>query len=232
MAERLAGTILSGGYGLGDRLPPERELVESLGVSRTVVREALNLLESRGLVRIEHGKGATVDAGGARAVRNTLRLLLHAQPTTMKELLEIRKILEIEVASLAAERATTEDLDTMRAALEKMRRMIHAPEGYVDADVEFHSLLAGSARNRVLLLMIEPITDLLLDSRRMTGSREENARRALAAHEAILERVQARDSKGARREMHKHLMTTEQDIEVALSANTAENGSGGSADTV
>lgn len=73
---------LSGGYSEGDRLPPERKLVEDLGVSRTVVREALNLLESRGIVRIEHGRGAVVSEGGFPAVRDTLELYLHSRPET------------------------------------------------------------------------------------------------------------------------------------------------------
>jgi GntR family transcriptional regulator, transcriptional repressor for pyruvate dehydrogenase complex len=212
----LLDMILSENYEAGDRLPPERVLVEQLGVSRTVVREALNLLESRGLLRIEHGRGAVVSANGAHAVHKNLGFLLRMQPSTLWELMEMRKALEVEVAGLAAERATTEDIAAMRAALDRMRGKIFAPEGYVDADVRFHDLLARSARNRVFLMMMEPIADLLLASRRVTGSKEANAKRALQAHQAILERVEAKDVEGARREMLKHMKTTENDIRATI----------------
>jgi GntR family transcriptional repressor for pyruvate dehydrogenase complex len=208
--------IMSGEYRAGERLPPERILVEQIGVSRTVVREALNLLETRGLIRIEHGKGAVVSANGAHALHNNLGYLLRMQPGTLWELMEMRKALEVEVAGLAAERSTTDDIAIMRDVLDRMRENINAPEGYVDADVEFHDLLARSARNRVFLMMMEPIVDLLLASRRMTGSKEANAKRALRAHKAILKKVEAKDVEGARREMRKHLMLTEQDMRATI----------------
>ena len=204
--------ILSGEYQAGDRLPPERILVEQIGVSRTVVREALNLLEARGLIRIEHGRGAVVSADGAHALHKNLSFLLRMEPGTLWELMEMRKALEVEVAGLAAERATAEDIATMRAKLDRMRENIDAPEGYVHADVGFHEMLTRSARNRVFLMMMEPIVDLLLASRRMTGSKEANAKRALRAHEAILKRVEAKDVEGARTEMRKHMITTEHDM--------------------
>ena len=217
VADMLLEMISSGEYRAGDRLPPERILVEQIGVSRTVVREALNLLETRGLIRIEHGRGAVVSANGAHALHNNLGFLLRMQPGALWELMEMRKALEVEVAGLAAERANAEDIATMRAKLDRMREKIDAPEGYVEADVGFHEMLARSARNRVILMMMEPIVDLLLASRRMTGSKEANAKRALRAHEAILKRVEAKDVEGARREMRKHMMTTEHDMRETIS---------------
>src|SRR5919199_2841590 len=128
--------VVSGGLSPGERLPPERELCERLDVSRTVVREALNLLEARGLISIEHGRGAVVSGGNTRAVRDTLGLLLRVRPKALWELLEIRQILEVEIAGLAAERAGPEDTAAMLAQLDRMLAAIEAPEGYVDADVE------------------------------------------------------------------------------------------------
>jgi GntR family transcriptional regulator, transcriptional repressor for pyruvate dehydrogenase complex len=216
VADMLVDMILSGDYGAGDRLPPERILVEQLGVSRTVIREALNLLETRGLIRVEHGRGAIVSADGADGLHNNLGFLLRMEPSTLWELMEMRKALEVEVAGLAAERSTTDDIAIMRVVLDRMRENINAPDGYVDADVEFHNLLARSARNRVFLMMIEPIVDLLLASRQLTGSKEANAKRALRAHEVILKKVEAKDVEGARIEMRKHMMTTEHDMRATI----------------
>jgi len=215
-AEMLLDMILSSGLSPGERLPPERELCVRLGVSRTVVREALNLLEARGLVSIEHGRGAVVSGGDVRAVRDTLGLLLRVHPNTLWELLEVRKVLEVEIAGLAAERAGPEDVEAMRARIEKMRATIETPEGYVDADVEFHALLARSTRNGVLLTMLDPIVDLLRASRRVSASRPGNAERALLEHERILRRVEAGDAGGARQEMRAHIANTARDIEAAL----------------
>ena len=95
VADRLLDMISSGNYGEGDRLPPERVLVEQLGVSRTVVREALNLLEARGILSIKHGRGAVVSSNGAHVLHNGLGILLRMEPSALWELMEIRKALEV-----------------------------------------------------------------------------------------------------------------------------------------
>lgn len=215
-AERLLEMVVSGDLGPGERLPPERELVGRLGVSRTVVREALNLLEARGVINIEHGRGAVIGGGGTDAVRDTLGVLLRVRPRTLREILEIRKILEVEISGLAAERAIAADVEGMKAQIERMRASIDVPEGYVDADVEFHAALARATRNEVLLTMLEPVVELLRTSRRVSASRPGSALRALGEHEEILRRVELGDAEGARREMREHLLATTQDIEEAL----------------
>ena len=215
--------VVSGGLEPGERLPPERELCERLGVSRTVVREALNLLEARGLISIEHGRGAVVSGGNTDAVRDALGVILRVRPKVLWELLEMRAILEVGISGLAAERATEEDTDAMRVQLERMAASIDTPEGYVDADVEFHALLARAARNGVLLTMLEPIVDLLRASRRVGASRRPgSALRALGEHEEIMRRVEAGYAEGARREMRAHLANTVEDIEAVLGGGALE----------
>jgi GntR family transcriptional repressor for pyruvate dehydrogenase complex len=224
-ADQLLEMVVSGGLEPGERLPPERELCARLNVSRTVVREALNLLEARGLISIEHGRGAVVSGGNTDAVRDALGVILRVRPKVLWELLEMHAILEAEISGLAAERATEEDTDAMRAELERMAAAIDAPEGYVDADVEFHALLARAARNGVLLTMLEPIVDLLRASRRVSASRRPgSALRALGEHEEILRRVEAGDAEGARREMRAHLANTVRDIEAVLGEGALEEG--------
>jgi GntR family transcriptional regulator, transcriptional repressor for pyruvate dehydrogenase complex len=215
-ADQLLDMVISGGLRPGERLPPERELVGRLRVSRTVVREALNLLEARGLISIEHGRGAVVSGGSTHAVRDTLGLLLRVRPKALWELLEIRQILEVEIAGLAAERAEEDDVREMHGQLDRMETLIDAPEGYVDADVEFHALLARSTRNGVLLTMLDPVVELLRASRQVSASRPGRARRAPREHEETLRCVEAGDAVGAREGMRVHLINTAKDIEAAL----------------
>jgi GntR family transcriptional repressor for pyruvate dehydrogenase complex len=112
----------------------------------------------------------------------------------------------------------------MRVQVERMRVSIDAPEGYVDADVEFHALLARAARNGVLLTMLEPVVDLLRASRRVSAARPGNAQRALLEHERILVCVESGDAEGARREMRGHLANTARDIEAAIREGMLETG--------
>jgi GntR family transcriptional repressor for pyruvate dehydrogenase complex len=216
--------IVSRSLDPGERLPPERELVLRLGVSRTVVREALNLLEARGILSIEHGRGAVVSGDGGGAVRDTLGLLLRVRPGSLWELLEMRRILEVEVAGFAAERAGSGDVAGMRAQLDRMRASIDVPEGYVDADVEFHSLLARGARNGVLLTMLAPIVELSRASREVSTSRPGSVRRALREHERILRCVEAGDAEAARQEMRDHLASTAEDIKIAIGEKSSMTG--------
>jgi GntR family transcriptional repressor for pyruvate dehydrogenase complex len=103
-----------------------------------------------------------------------------------------------------------------------METLIEAPEGYVDADVEFHALLARSTGNEVLLTMLDPIVDLLRASREVSASRPGSALRALREHEEILHCVEAGDAGGARERMRVHLANTARDIEAALGEETRE----------
>ena len=163
--------------------------------------------------------------GNTDAVRDALGVILRVRPKVLWELLEMRAILEVGISGLAAERATEVDTDAMRAELERMAALIDTPEGYVDADVEFHALLARAARNGVLLTMLEPIVDLLRASRRVSASRRPgSALRALGEHEEILRRVEAGDAGGARREMRAHLANTVKDIEAVLGEGALDEG--------
>ena len=99
-----------------------------------------------------------------------------------------------------------------------------APEGYVDADVEFHALLARATRNEVLLTMLEPVFDLLRASRQVSAARPGNALRALGEHERIHSRVAAGDASGAREEMRAHLAKTAEDIGAAIGEGVLDAG--------
>ena len=212
IARMLAEKIVSGEYEEGSLLPPERVLCTAFGVSRTVIREAIKSLETRGLVRIEHGRGTIVEPASDSQVGDSLKLLMQRKHHSLEHLLEIRQILEVAVARLAAGRRTASDLQRMEAALDIMRQKPQAPEGYVDADVEFHAQIARATHNPVMMLILAPISDLMRESRLQTYAGTRKVKRTIAEHEEILRLIQARDQEGAAEAMQRHLAGVARDL--------------------
>lgn len=212
VAEILSERIISGEFPENSLLPPERELCESLGVSRTVVREAIKFLESRGLVRIDRGRGTAVQEAHTGPLGETFKLLLRRRGHVLEDLLEIRKILEVGIAALAAERRSEAHLKEMEQALKTMRERPGEPEGYVDADVAFHAAIARASRNPVVLVLLEPLADLVRESRISSFSGPRMVRLRSRQHEEILNCIRKRDADGARDAMSRHLTDTEKDL--------------------
>ena len=212
VARILSEKIISGEFPEQSLLPPERELCATMGVSRTVVREAIKFLESRGLVRIERGRGMLVQEAQSAPVSENLKLLLRRRGHVIEDLLEVRSMLEVGIAGLAALRRTDENLAAMAASLAVMQAKPSEPESYVDADVEFHAELARAAHNPVVAVLLEPLTDLLKESRLKSFAGPKMVKLRLRQHEEVFERVKAKDSDGAQKAMRKHLSDTEKDL--------------------
>ena len=213
MADKLAERILSGELPEQSLLPTEREFAQEMGVSRTVVREAIKLLESRGLVRIERGRGTIVQQAHAGPVAESLGLLLRRRGHVLQDLIELRKILEGELAGLAAERRTEADLREMESALVAMEASPNSPAGYVDADVAFHDTIFRAAQNPVILLVLEPLGELLRESRLRSFAGARMVRMRIRQHSAILAAIRAGDAAAARDAMRQHIQDTKKDLD-------------------
>jgi DNA-binding FadR family transcriptional regulator len=216
----LIGEITSGALAEGEQLPREADLAAQHGVSRGVARECLRGLEERGLVRVKHGRGATVlpasewdtfdpDVLGAMLERSDSARILG-------EYLECRSILEVEAAALAAERATSEDLEALREAFRTMAaaaeraRLNPAAEGlYQEADIAFHRTVIVATENRALARMTEPIHRGLSATVQRLARPEERFERGLPEHERILAAITDGDPDEARAAMRDHLRTVE-----------------------
>ncbi|HEY4439566.1 MAG TPA: FadR/GntR family transcriptional regulator [Candidatus Elarobacter sp.] len=194
VVESLVRGIVSGELRPGSALPTEPEMSARFGVSRSVVREALRVLDARGLIEVRHGSGTRVSA------------------VVLRDLLEARKIVECEVAALAASRAEAADLAALDAALAIMRGALDDPARYVEGDSAFHLALLHAARNRVLERMTQPMHELLSFSQAITDAIPGVLTTALRDHEAIAEAVRRRDPSAARDAMHEHLARTERHI--------------------
>ena len=216
VAGRIQDFIVQGGLMPGDRLPPERELARQLGVSRTVIREAIKALQERGLVRVLTGSGTYVSRVAPDVVAQSISLFMRAHPCPFSDLLEIRRLLEVEIAGLAAERGGEEDLRVLESALQEMeeasphvRESAEGLERFVQADMLFHQALARATKNSLLPILLMPITDLLLEFRRRASMPAGAPESAIRFHRAILDRMRQHDGAGCQEIMREHMREAE-----------------------
>jgi GntR family transcriptional repressor for pyruvate dehydrogenase complex len=219
----LIGEIASGRYAEGELLPRESDVAEQFDVSRGVARECMRALEERGLVRIRHGLGAIVRSEDQwdRMDPDVLAVLLRGSrgAAILGEYLEGRRIVEVEAAGLAAERATTAAVEELAGAFARMRvtaaeaRLNPAAEPrYHEADVAFHRAVVRAAANPVLGLMTEPIHRALAATFGALARPQERFERGLPEHERLLRAIAAGDPAEARAAMRAHLLTVEEHL--------------------
>jgi DNA-binding FadR family transcriptional regulator len=210
VVDRLRGHIVSGEFPADQEMPPEAALCATLGVSRTVVREAMRILRAQGLVEVSQGKRPRVRPVDAKYVIDGLTLLIQRTDASLLHLAELRRPMEGEIAALAAGRATSGQIERMEASI---RTLAAAPDlaAQVDADLLFHSILAEATGNPIFQLILQTIWSLQRESRLETLA---HSRAAVAVqwHERILHAVRARDAERARAEMSAHIDASRKDL--------------------
>jgi GntR family transcriptional repressor for pyruvate dehydrogenase complex len=228
----LTTRIVSGEYSPGERLPTETQLQEKWGVSRSVVREAMKVLASQGLVRIEQGRGTFVSDSDSTPLTTQITLALRrprAGSTPAMEgvgewaaLLDVRRVLEVAVAERAAQQAGEDDFAAMQSAIEEMRARPAQPAGYVDADLAFHRALAFATGNPLWGALLDALNDLLRRYREASFRGLDSALLAARQHQEILDAVQNHDAAAATEAMRLHLQRSEQDLKKASQANQCQ----------
>ncbi|WP_435539634.1 FadR/GntR family transcriptional regulator [Azospirillum sp. ST 5-10] len=209
VAREIGTSVIRGDWKPGDTLPDEPSLCEQLGVSRTVVREAVKILAAKGLIEVRPRRGTTV-LPRKRWQRLDSDLLAWQQTITptrevLQQLLEVRRIIEPEVAALAAERADLRACKSIRAAYQAMQEVVDSADGYVVADAAFHAAVLRAAENEFLDALEAVIFAGLQASIRVTNPRPENNRSSLKLHEAVADAIEARDPDRARKAMQELL---------------------------
>jgi DNA-binding FadR family transcriptional regulator len=208
--------IVSGAYPPGGQLPTEPEIAAQLAVSRSVVREAMRVLDAKGLIEVRQGSGTRVTPPDRwdpldPAILGVLRGR-GASAAVLRDLLEARTIIECEVAALAAARRGPAELAALEAALTLMRSAVDDPPRFVTGDSAFHLTLLHAAGNRVLERMTLPMHELLSYAQQLTDAIPGVLGRALADHERIAGAVERQDPAAAREAMREHLEQTKNDI--------------------
>ncbi|WP_157962407.1 FadR/GntR family transcriptional regulator [Homoserinimonas sp. OAct 916] len=210
VADQLRDLILAGSLGSGDRLPPEFELAEIFGVSRSTVREALRVLASRDLIQTTRGT-----TGGTFVSRiqfdqvsdyleTSLGLMSGADDISLVNLLEARELLEVPAAGLAALRHEQHHIDEMRVMVAREKQTRGRGPKFRDHR-NFHGIVVEAADNRLLGVMTEPVFRVL-QARISPGDMGEAFWKSVNEdHHEILSRIEAGDSAGASSAMQSHL---------------------------
>jgi DNA-binding FadR family transcriptional regulator len=213
ITRELIASIIQGHYRPGDLLPTEDELCEQMGVSRSVIREATKSITILGMVRSRQGRGTEIlpdenwnefapEVIEARSDHQTVdEFLVH--------LLELRRIIEVEAAGLAAQRASVEDVSAMASLIDAMVGVGEDTAAFARLDVRFHDAILAATGNRPLRSLLRSIEPALLTARTVSlTTRGEGLKRSTKEHRAIFEAIKVRSVDRARRAMSSHLSWT------------------------
>ena len=218
ICERIRAQIASGTLRPGDKLPPERDLAQQLGVGRNALREALRSLEIAGILRLQKGAkgGAFIQAGDANRMDEVVRDMLSLGSISVAELTESRVHIQDLVVRLACERATAADFDAIEANIERTQETTAAGRylDRVECSREFYRLLVDAAHNKVLAMMVRSITDILMTfvySRVAAGGKPQP--RLVEKRRAFLAALRARDTETSTQLMRTHLASVHRLLE-------------------
>jgi GntR family transcriptional repressor for pyruvate dehydrogenase complex len=224
IVQQVEESIRKGAMKPGDQLPPERELAQQFGVSRTAVREAVKALREKGHVEAYPGRGTFITDGTSHAIKQSLdRMISIAQPEGSGFLAEVREILEPEIASLAAVRADAQDIAAMREPIAVMDEARKDSDAFIEGDLDFHLALAEAAANPLILSLIDSIVGLLREQRMRIFLVEGGPERGQYHHKRILEAIEHHDPVGAREAMKAHLRQVRIDSQKAPNSSDSDS---------
>jgi GntR family transcriptional repressor for pyruvate dehydrogenase complex len=205
--------LIRGGSAEEERwLPGERSLAEKLGVSRTVVREATKRLEQQGMLEIQHGTGIKIVDRLHRPLNDSLTLLIPDMADRLQQLNDARLSIEPDAAAYAAQRATTEQLKTMRRIQKQLENAAEGPAA-IEADIAMHHAIADASGNLIYRLILDSLADLGVSSRLRTIGRI-GKRAAIEQHDAILVAIENRAPEAARAAMRSHILAAGEDMDL------------------
>jgi len=205
VAAQLERLMLDGAFRPGDKLPPERELAEKFGVSRSTVREAIRSLELKGFVEPRPGEGTLVLTPSLDSLLNPLASVLGQKRELVAELLDVRMMIEPPLAARAAQHAEVEDVRHLEQILERHRERVTRQEVAIEEDSEFHYTIARAAKNSVILKVLDMMMDILRESREQSLQVEGRRERSLAGHRRIFNAIKRHDAVAAEAAMRQHL---------------------------
>ena len=207
--EQLRRYILSGAVGPGERLPSERTLSETLGVGRYSVREALRVLEAVGLIESRIGEGTFLTTNTGASFGRVLGLGLATWGGSIMEILDARRMIEIEAARTAARRATEDNLRKIAAELDHLEAATDSFKAYLHADMNFHRYIGEASQNAIITQVVGSLIDLLEEVLKEAKTDElPTQMEGGGTHRAIFEAISRHDSDVAANLMRDHILFT------------------------
>jgi GntR family transcriptional repressor for pyruvate dehydrogenase complex len=205
IANRVRTLIMGGTFKPGQPLPSERVLSQRFGVSRGSVRDAFRRLEMIGLLETRHGQGTFPKELSVGNLVTPLASVLTYSRDLQDELMDVRQMFEPAVARVAATRVTDEEIAELERILLAQQRKVRTGQSAIGEDTAFHSALAHATHNRIVVLIMETLNDLLIESRKLTLHQRGRPLRSIRGHEAVVAALRGRDPEGAARAMHDHI---------------------------
>ncbi len=194
----------------GDKLPSERELAETLRVSRSSIRDAIRGLELMGLVEPRQGAGTIVLEVSTESLVNPFASALKRRQELVSELLDFRRMLEPPLAARAATHATPDDISEMEEILGRQEEKQRRGDAAIGEDTEFHYSVALASDNSVVLKVLDILMDLLRETRERSLQVEGRAQKSLAGHRRILAAIKRHDAEAAKSAMRRHIEDVEE----------------------
>lgn len=230
VAARLREMIHSGELAAGDRLPPERDLAKTLGVSRPTLRAGIRSLSAVGILQSRQGAGTFVAAAEESPTLDSspLRMLSALHGFTSDEMFEARLALEMSIAGLAARRATSEQMTQLAEEIAGMYASLGEPEQYLVHDMRFHQIVAAASGNRILTSLMNMVATILFDSRSKTVKRAKDLKESAEQHHNIYRALRDRNPGLAEKAMHDHLIETQKAQRLEEEANGSPSSKNGS----
>jgi GntR family transcriptional repressor for pyruvate dehydrogenase complex len=201
---------------IGQKLPNEIELSESMGISRSSLREAFKVLSVLGIIEGKPGEGTIIRQANPENLKNIMSLVAISKGLDTNELFEVRTILEVAAVNFTAVRRTEMDLGKMEDILLEMDNHFLNEEAQANFDFLFHQSIVSASQNRMLLILVEVISDLLGEQIRTTRSElatsPEILKRFQEEHWAIFRALKNKDSGEAQRIMSDHLTCAQSEL--------------------
>jgi GntR family transcriptional regulator, transcriptional repressor for pyruvate dehydrogenase complex len=225
IAEQILESIIDGRHAAGSSLPPEAELALEFRASRITIREAIRILRTQNIVRINRGRGTEVNPPNSwTSLDAIMRVAVGGQdslPFVTERLLEARRIIEVGAVQLAAVRRTEDDLELLARSVDEMAQALKLDDidAIVDADMRFHEQILKASGNLFVPLLFDSFGPLLVQVRRQTSSIPAVREGALRHHKAILAAIRGADAAKARVAMDRHLNPSQAKLGGAGSAS-------------
>jgi GntR family transcriptional repressor for pyruvate dehydrogenase complex len=205
--------IMTGELAVGSKLPPERVLATSLGISRVSIRQALHELQVRGLIDRRPGRGTIIlsAAEGSSRAGATIAEALSTEGREIADVMELRAIIEPPIAGLTASRATNRDIAQLRNLVAQMSLDLSV-ERYAEVDVSFHQAIAQYTHNPLLAMLTNQIASLITPSRNANLQTKRRRTNSTKEHENILQAIIAHDPKAAKTAATVHIASITEEI--------------------